>query len=281
MIRAYHQPKALKQALALVAKGATPVAGATAVYTAKSEREQTLVDITRLGLDTIDVKASKVTLGATVTLSQIADDTRLPGMVGAVLRQGARALVSRPLRNAVTLGGNIAHPCFWADMPVVLLTLKASLEIQKAGQKTKIIPIAKALADKKRAWDKGLITRVMIPLDKPTVGWGYERFARTTNDYAFVTACATLRREGAIARDVRLVLGALQLRPFVVTLAAELCEGQEFTGHLLDAVGLEIAKSVRAAPNFRASAEYRQHLAGVLAKRALATAFAWAMREDA
>jgi CO/xanthine dehydrogenase FAD-binding subunit len=280
MIRAFHQPKALDKALALIAQGATPVAGATALYTAKAERELELVDITRLKLDKIKVAKDEVVLGATVTLSQIADDERITGMTGAVLRRGARALASRPLRNAVTLGGNIAHPCFWADMPVVLLALDATLEVERAGAEPRLVPIAEALEARAKTWEGGLITHIHVPLAKGTVGFGHERLSRTTNDYALATACATLRRDGSVARDIRLVLGAIQARPFLVDLAPSMLDGREFTGHLLDELAEKLKGKISVAPNFRAAADYRKQLAVVLAKRALATAFAWAMREN-
>ena len=43
----------------------------------------------------------------------------LPGVAGP-----------RAVRNAITLGGNVAHLVYWADMPVALLALNATVEVE-------------------------------------------------------------------------------------------------------------------------------------------------------
>jgi carbon-monoxide dehydrogenase medium subunit len=238
------------------------------------------VDITGLGLSSLEVKAgTSITFGATCTLSQISDATELPGMEGAVLRRAARAVGSRPLRNAITLGGNIAQVAFWADMPVVLLALDAQIEVQRAGKGVQTVDLLASYNAKPSAWDGGLITRIIVPLRPGVCGFGYERFSRTANDRPFATLCATLTREGNIARNVRLVVGALQPRAFRVPEVEAMVEGRASDPALLEACGRKLAEIVPVAPNFRASADYRRELAGVLTTRALQSAFTWAMRE--
>jgi len=278
MTAVYHQPTRLEEALSLVAQGAVPVAGATGLYSAKTRPQGAMVDLAGLGLETIAVEAGRIALGATVTLSQIAD-SELPGMEGALLRRGARSVASRPMRNVVTVGGNLAHLAFWADMPVVLLALDAVVETRHAGQAA----ILKPLADCFKGgvpWEGGLITRVMVPLRQGAQGFGHERFSRTANDYSLATACATLRRDGAVARDVRLVIGALQPRPFRLPDVEKMAEGQALEAALLARIETAVRERVQVAPNFRASPEYRRELAGTLARRALLDAFSWAMREN-
>jgi len=278
MTTAYHQPTRLDVALRLVARGAQPVAGATALFTGKSRPEGELCDITRLGLSTLAVEADRLVFGATCTLSQISDAS-LPGMEGALLRRASQAVGSRPLRNVITVGGNLVHVAFWADLPVVLLALDAKLEAQRAGEEATVTDLAEALKPGKHAWEGGLVTKVIVPLRKEARGFGYERFARTANDYPFATVCATLRQDGKVARDVRVVVGALQPRAFRVAEVEAMVEGQALEAGLLEQAGKKLSEVVQVAPNFRASADYRRELAGVLAKRALGNAFTWAMRE--
>ncbi|HPB98297.1 MAG TPA: FAD binding domain-containing protein, partial [Polyangiaceae bacterium] len=71
MIAAYHQPEALGAALDLIANGAVPIAGATGLYTGRVKRDHQLVDITRLGLNQIEISADAVRIGATVTLAEL------------------------------------------------------------------------------------------------------------------------------------------------------------------------------------------------------------------
>ena len=277
MSSTYHQPTRLDEALRLVAKGAQPVAGATALFTGKGRPEGDLVDITRLGMGNLSVEKARISLGATCTLSQVGDAAELPGMEGALLRRAARAVGSRPLRNVITVGGNIAHVAFWADLPVAFLALDAQVEMQKAGEPARLVDFAECL--KAKPWDGGLITRVVVPVRAGTLGFGHERFSRTANDYPFATLCVTLKRDGGVAREVRVVVGALQPRAFRVAEVEAMVEGKGFDLGLLEKAGKKLSETVAVAPNFRASAEYRRELAGVLAKRALQSAFTWAMRE--
>jgi CO/xanthine dehydrogenase FAD-binding subunit len=280
MITAYHQPTRLDEALLLVSMGATPVAGATALYSAKSQPDGDLCDVTRLGLGTIQVEETRMTLGATVTLTQIVQSPDLVGMPGALLRRAASSVTSRPMRNVITLGGNVAHVAYWADMPVVLLALDAFLEMQWAKGGTSFAPIGDCLRAAKPPWAGGLITAIRIPLHKGRWGFGHERFSRTVNDYPLVTACATLRRDGDVARDVHLVLGALQPRAFRVTEVETMLEGKALDAKLLAEAARKVSEGVPVGPNFRASADFRREIAGVLARRTLEAAFSMATQEQ-
>jgi CO/xanthine dehydrogenase FAD-binding subunit len=279
MIRAFHQPTTLPEALRLVARGGTPVAGATALYTASTRRELTLVDVTRLGLDGVRAKKTCLELGATLTMTELGDAAELPGMPGALLRRAARALGSKALRNAITLGGNVVHPAYWSDMPPALLALDAEVVVQRAGGKPRVVPLCEALAARQPPWRGGLLTAVRVPLRRGIFGFGYERYSRTSSDYALAAVCAVVRSDHGLVRDVRLVVGALQGRPFRVPSAEALLEGQPPTAALLEAASAELARVVRVAPNFRADREYRRKLARVLARRALEAATTWAGRE--
>lgn len=274
MTTAYHLPTRLEEALQLVARGAKPVAGATALFSGKGPPSGELVDITRLGLGDWAVEPARIILGATVTLSRISDASELPGMEGELLRHAARAPGSRLLRNAITLGGNIAHVAFWADMPVALLALDARIEVQRAGEPPRELGFGECLQPGKRPWEGGLLTRVLVPRRPGDWGFGHERLSRTASDYPFATACATLRRDGEVAREVQIVVGALQPRPFRVPEVEAMLEGQSLQSALLERAGAKLSEIAPAAPSSCASADYRRELAGVLARRALETAFA-------
>jgi len=275
MITAYHQPRALDEALALVARGAVPLAGATGLYTGKPRRDTAYVDITRCGLGAVEVAQDRLVFGATATLTRILD-ADLPGHEGALVKKGAASVSSRPMRNAITIGGNLTHVAFWADMPVVLLALDAQVEVTRPGGAVSVLALSDFLSQGTRAFDGGLVTRVFVPRRAGTRGFGHERFSRTSNDYAFATACAALRKENGRAFEVHLVLGALQPRAFRATAVEQMLEGRPLDDALLAEAGRKVSETVPVAPNFRAPAEYRRELAGVLSRRALAAAFAQA-----
>lgn len=270
MIRAYHQPQRLDDALALLQKGALPIAGATGLYSNHRKIDAELCDITGLGLGAIEVKADAIHLGATVTLTQILD-ADLPGAEGAFLKTVARHVTARPMRNAITLGGNIAHTAFWADMPVALLALDASIEIARAGGEASTIAIAEALQGAAPWANGGLITKVVVPLVKGRA-FGYERLSRTKNDYAYATAAAAMIVENGRAKDARVVFGALQPRAFRAAAIEAALEGQAVTAEAIAQAVEKAAADLPIAPNFRASVDYRREVAAALARRAIAQA---------
>jgi carbon-monoxide dehydrogenase medium subunit len=215
-----------------------------------------------------------------VTLSRLVAASEMPGMPGALLRRGARAVASHQLRNVITVGGNIAHLAYWADLPVVLLALDAELEVRRQGEAPARVPLADALAPGRHAWQGGLITRVLVPLRPGVFSFGHERFARTAADYSLATVCVTFRLEGGSATEVRLVAGAVQNRPLRVAAAEAALEGARLASDRIEQAASALATSVPIAPNFRASPEYRRKLLAALARRAIGTAAHWSARES-
>lgn len=268
MIRAYHQPKGLDEALALLKNGAQAVAGATGLYSNRKKIDGELVDITGIGLDKIQVKGDEIHIGACVTLTKLLE-ADLPGAEGAFLKLVARHITAHSMRNAITIGGNIAHPVFWADMPVALLAMDAKIVIAKAGEAEKTVAIADALQGQ-APWKGGLIVDVIVPIVAGRT-FGYERLSRTKNDYAYATAAAAMKVSGGKASDVRVVLGAIQPRAFRASAIEAAVEGKAVdTGVLADVA--KAALDLPIAPNFRASADYRRDVTNALVRRAVAQA---------
>lgn len=277
MIRAYHQPQRLDDALALLKQGGQAIAGATGLYSNRKKLDTELVDITGIGLSKIEFNADKICLGSTVCLNQLIG-ADLPGAEGAFLKHVARHITAHPMRNAITLGGNIAHSIFWADMPVAFLALDAELTIAHAGAALKKVAFGEAIKGQVPWSNGGLITDICVPLKKRQ-GLGYERLSRTKNDYAFATAAASMTVEGGKAKDVHVVFGAIQPRPFrAADIEAEL-EGKALTPELIAAAVDKVAVALPVAPNFRASVDYRREVACALARRAIAQAFSRAGQE--
>ena len=268
MIRAYHQPKCIDEALSLLKNGAQAVAGATGLYSNRKRVDGELVDITGLGLNGIEVKGGAIRLGACVTLTQLLE-ADLPGAEGAFLKLVARHITAHTMRNAITLGGNIAHTAFWADMPVALLALDAQIIIAKAGEAEKTVAIAEALQEAS-PWKGGLIKEIIVPVI-PGRTFGYERLSKTKNDYAFVTAASSMIVQDGKANSVRVVLGAIQPRAFRAAAVEEMLEGKVIDEALLAAVA-QAARELPVMPNFRASADYRRDVTSALVRRAVAQA---------
>lgn len=137
---AYLEPKTLEEALDLLhgyGKRAKVLAGGTDLVVQmkqgkiKPEVVISLARIRELNFMKID---SEIRIGPLTPLSRIASHFSFTGRL-ALLREAALAVGDEQIRNAATLGGNIANATPSANMPPALLTLGAKGKLQKKGGK--------------------------------------------------------------------------------------------------------------------------------------------------
>ncbi len=144
----------------------TVVAGCTVYYLNPASRPESdwILDIGGLaGLSRIDIDADRVRIGAAVTWSAIAAASLPPAC--RALQEAARSIGSVQIRNAGTIGGNLAGAAATADGVPPLLVLGAAVEIT-AATGTRTGPIADfILGSRRTALGPGeLLSAVVIPL---------------------------------------------------------------------------------------------------------------------
>ena len=134
----YLYPSDINQALTLLSEEEESefIAGGTGGIRGNVKR---LVDIMQLGLNNISKIDSTITIGSTATLTDMYESALVEEIGNGVLKKACQLCADTPLRNMITLGGNIAHLYIWAGLPVVLLTLDAEIEILRPnGESYKI-----------------------------------------------------------------------------------------------------------------------------------------------
>jgi CO/xanthine dehydrogenase FAD-binding subunit len=110
-------------------------------------------------------------------------------------------------------------------------------------------------------------------------GWGFEEFARRAGDYA-IAGCAAIVRidESGLCEDARLVYFSVGEVPLLAAHAALALVGEQPTQERIAEAALNAATlDIDPTGDIHASADYRRHLAQVLARRVLAQAFARAV----
>lgn len=228
-----------------------------------------------------DPAAATVRIGAGVTYADLAAEP-LARLLPA-LGQAARTVGSRQIRNAATIGGNLATCSPAGDGLPVLAALDATVELaSRSGTRT--VPVADLMLGVKRtALAPGeLITAVEVPrLD----GWqGYAKVGvRNAMVIAIAGACLAVDRP---TRSVRLALGSVA--PTVVraadaeafaTASVDWAAGA-VTAAATSEFGRLAAAAARPIDDHRATAAYRRHSIAVLAGRLLARAFPESNRWD-
>jgi CO/xanthine dehydrogenase FAD-binding subunit len=281
-------PTSLDEAVAgLQARpGATLLAGGTDLMVEVNEGhrrfpwpdgDSTVISLGRvpeLSTWTYDPVAGTVTLGAAITWAEIEREP-LKSMLPA-LAEAARTVGSPQIRNAGTVGGNLATCSPAGDGLPVFSALEATVGLI-GGDGRRSLPVAEFMLGVKRtALAPGeLIESITLRLFD---GWqGYSKVG-VRNAMVIATASACLATD-ATTRSVRIALGSVA--PTIVRSP----EAEEFAIDAVDWDFLAVsddaavrfgglaAASSRPIDDHRSTAEYRRHAISVMASRLLRRAF--------
>lgn len=279
---AYHAPTDLDEAVALLGalgEGAKVLAGGQSLVPLLNMRlvaPSALVDIGRVaGLDGIDVADGEVRFGARVTHERLRRDAAVAHaqpLLGRALDHVAHAVI----RNRGTSVGSIVHADPAAELPAVLALLDGALEVVGADGARSVAAdrlVLGPLESDVRAGEIAVAARV--PVAPPRTGSALVELARRHGDYAIagvgvVVTLDSQRRIGP-ARAAGIGVGtATRVLDLTDVLAGGAADDPDALD--LDAVAAAVRGFVEPEPDVHASAEYRRHLAGVLAVRAVRAA---------
>jgi carbon-monoxide dehydrogenase medium subunit len=200
-------PDGLDQALALLAKGAKPLAGGQSLgpmLNLRLVRPARVVDIKRLpGLRGFTETATHLTLGAATTHAEI-EDGLVPDATNGLMRHVAHGIAYRAVRNRGTLGGSLAHADPAADWPSVMAALGATI-VTSGGRRIaaegfSCAPFTTALAPGE------IILAVEILRLPPGARWGYCKINRKIGEFAKAIGIG-------ISEPPRLLAGAVEGPP--------------------------------------------------------------------
>lgn len=224
------------------------------------------IDIRHAGLGYVGEDAGDYVIGGAALLRDV--DAELGHLAGGMLGKAVRDTAPWLIRNAATLAGNVANASPAADSVPALLALDARLVLLD-GQDEQV-PLAAVLAGphRTRLGDR-LIREIRLP--KGAAAWhgGFLKLSRSKSDLAQVNVAVTVYIEGDWIREARIALGAVAPTAIRVPAAEELLTGQRPTRELLQRVAAAVDGEVRPISDWRASAEYRRRMSGVLVRRAL------------
>jgi carbon-monoxide dehydrogenase medium subunit len=233
-----------------------------------------LIDISRIpGLAGISVSGGTVKIGALTTHNAVATSAEVKTHCG-LLAETAGRIGDQQVRNRGSLGGSLAHADPAADYPTAILALDATITVQGAGGAREIAAkdFFSGLFTTALKADE-LITAISVPAYGKGTGGAYEKHAHPASGYAVVGVAAIVMVSGGNITAARLAVGGVTVNPVRATTAEAALVGQAATAENFAAAAALVAQALsQPLSDHYASAEYRMHLAGVLAKRALTTA---------
>ena len=254
----------MKRASALLRKKSSlAIAGGTSFVAAP--RVDHLVDLTRIGLNYIKEGKKDITIGATITASEIIESEVLGGVASGILCSTCRSTADTQLENVITVGGNIACRYNWTCMPPALMVLDAKLRIV-GGRKDRILPVEEFFNTKLKPGE--LIKEVIISKSSTSGKGVFIKFTRTSFDYAIITLAVYAERQGNTVSTLRVAVSGAT-HPMRLKSLEEALQGKEVNERSIEEAAVRAAAQVPILKSYLFSEEYRREVQGVLLKRAL------------
>ena len=276
----YHRPGSLAAAAALLQGDpeARLLAGGHSLLPAMKLRLATpsaLVDLAQVpGLAGITSGPGVLSIGALTTHAAVAESAQVQSSC-PLLAETAAHIGDQQVRNRGTIGGSLGHADPAADYPTALLALGATVET--GGALSRRIPIADFFRGLfTTVLERGeIVTAVHVPVYGPGTGGAYLKHRHPASSFAVVGVAATVTLAAGVCSRVSLAIGGASANPVRAKAAEAALEGEWLSDGAIAAAAARVAAAItRPTGDLYASADFRLHLAGVLARRALKEAAA-------
>lgn len=254
----YHRPESLTETVELLSKpNRVPLAGGTKLLAAGTTAE--VVDLQSLGLNQIRWDGNRMQVGATTTLTELAEALKAKQDLDSpavIVGKAVRLAGPNTYRNAATLGGIIASRLQDSELLAALLVLDADLVIH--GRDVMSMGLGDYLSATERP--VGLIGEIGFDWQ---AGVGHSRrVARTPADNPIVSITGWKGMDG----ELRLAATGISARPSRLS-GAEHCLQNDSSTAALDEAAVFAKRSSTHPGDFRGDAEYRADMAAVLTRR--------------
>ena len=154
-IREYKRAESLEEAWQLNQKKANRILGGMIWLKMETINVGTAIDLSGLGLDTIEETDVGFSIGAMVTLRQLETHPGLKAFTHGAVREALRHIVGVQLRNLATVGGSIYSRFGFSDVLTLFLAMDCSVELYKGG----IVPLREYA---ERPYDRDIVVRLLV-----------------------------------------------------------------------------------------------------------------------
>jgi carbon-monoxide dehydrogenase medium subunit len=279
----YHAPTALEEILDLKSRHgdeAKILAGGQSLVPAMNFRvvqPSLLIDLNRVAeLSYIREEGQAIRIGAMARERHLEFDSSIEKR--APLLHEAVPFIAHPqIRNRGTIGGSIVNADPAAELPMLMVALRARLKAQnKSGERwLDAKDFFAGMFTTALAPDE-ILTEIEIPRDAPRTGWSFMEVAPRAGDYAMmgVATLVTLDDAGK-CKSAKLVYLNAGDGPVDAVASAQMLVGESLRDKLIEDAATHASEN-EIAPfgNMHASVEFQRHLAKTLTKQTLKTAFA-------
>lgn len=222
---------------------------------------EVLIDISRLdALRRIEETAGGLTIGAGVRHRQLLESPIVAEQF-PLLGEAMTHVAHLAIRNRGTIGGSISHADPAAELPMMMVLLDAEIDVTGPDgvRQVKAADFFEAALTTCLEEDE-MVTAIHLPWLPAGAGTAFTEIARRHGDFALAGAGAVIA-----GGDVRIAVMGVHDTPLRVAAAEGIIAGN---GSIEDAVAA-VREAIEPNDDLQASADYRRHLAGVLAGRVI------------
>lgn len=197
---------------------------------------------------------SEIRIGAMATLNEVetAIAPHFPSFATMIRRYG-----SVQVRNAATLGGNIANGSPIGDGPPALIALGATLHLRRADARRQMPLEDFFIAYGKQDRSPGEFVEAITILKQPDNLRCYKLSKRFDQDISAVCGCLSITREGGRITGARLAYGGMAGTPLRAAHAEAAMIGAPFEQETMHAAMAAMVDDFQPLSDMRASAGYR------------------------
>lgn len=212
----------------------------------------------------------------TMTRDSAVEDSAIVKEKFPIVIETIKYIAHRQIRNQGTFGGAIAHADPAAQLPALVVALKAKLLVKSQKGERWVAaddfftgPFTTVLEP------EDLLVEVLLPPMAPRSAGSYQQVSRQKGGYAQAAAISVVALDdGGRCSEARVVLFSVGETPILSTQASKILAGRTPTTDLIQAVAATVAKSeVDPGTDIHGTAEYRRHLVEVLVRHSLTEAF--------
>ena len=226
----------------------------------------TLVDITGIDdLKGISRDGDTIHIGALTTHADV-ESSDVVKEACAALAEAAGMIGDPQVRNRGTIGGNVAHADPASDYPGILMALKAT--IVTSNRSIAVDDFFTGLFE--TALNDGeVITEIQVSALDNGSGSGYAKFFNPASRYAVVGVGAVVTMDNGSCSSCSIGVTGAADHAFRAKAAEDMLVGSDLGSDAINSAAAKVSDGQEMLSDLVASANYRAHLCGVIAKKAL------------
>lgn len=235
----YFSPSTIEEAyIELLKSRKNRVLGGSSYLRISDIELETVIDLSKLGLDKIEDNGNEIEIGAMVSFRELEINPLIKNYNNGILSKSVSGILGVQFRNNVTVGGTVASKYGFSDLITPLLASKAKVVMFNQGELT----LEEYLSNSKV--ERDILISVRIP--KTNSRGVFKNIRKSATDYSIINIAVV---KDHLNLEYQVAIGS---RPKRATL---------LIGKNLEELKNRIDKEIEFQSNTRGSQEYRREVA--------------------